>query len=57
LAEALRAVCTVLEETAAGLETGDLRALSATFERAHRAVEALERSPAFARSSTATTKR
>jgi prephenate dehydrogenase len=57
LAEALRAVCAVLEGTAAGLETGDLRALSATFDLAHRAVEALERSPAGARSTTATTER
>jgi prephenate dehydrogenase len=57
LAEALRAVCAALEETAAGLETGDLRALSATFELAHRAAGALERSPAVARSTTATTER
>jgi prephenate dehydrogenase len=57
LAEALRALCAALEGLAAGLETGDLRALAATFEPAHRAVEALERSPAFARSTSATSKR
>jgi prephenate dehydrogenase len=41
LAEALRALCAVLEDNAAGLEAADLRPLSATFERAHRALNSL----------------
>ncbi len=43
LAEALRALCGALEDTATGLEAGDLRALNATFELAHRALGSLRR--------------
>jgi prephenate dehydrogenase len=50
LAEALQAVAAALQATAAGLEVGDLTALAASFEDAHRAVETLERSSGSARS-------
>lgn len=43
LAEALRALCDVLENTAAGLEAGDLAVLSSAFDAAHHAVDALDR--------------
>lgn len=50
VAEALEAVAAALQATAAGLRAGNLDALSAAFEGAHRAVGALERSSGSARS-------
>jgi prephenate dehydrogenase len=51
VAEALDTVAGALHATAAGLRTGDLEALLAAFEGAHRAVGALERSTGNAPSS------
>jgi len=50
VAEALEAVAAALRATAAGLQAGNLDALLAAFEDAHRAVGALERSATGARS-------
>jgi prephenate dehydrogenase len=50
LADALEAVAASLRMTAAGLRAGNLEALLAAFEDAHRAVGALERSSVEARS-------
>jgi prephenate dehydrogenase len=50
LAEALDAVAVALHAAAAGLKTGNLEALLAAFDGAHRAVAALERSPSGPRS-------
>jgi prephenate dehydrogenase len=50
VAEALEAVAAALHATAAGLQAGNLDALLAAFEEAHRAVGALERSAGSPRS-------
>ena len=50
VAEALEAVAAALQATAAGLQAGNVDALLAAFEGAHRAVGALERSSGTARS-------
>lgn len=50
VAEALEAVAAALQATAAGLQAGNLDTLLVAFEGAHRAVGALERSAAGARS-------
>jgi len=50
LAEALQVVAAALQATATGLQAGNLDALLAAFDQAHRAVGALERSSGSARS-------